>query len=173
MYGANLVRWNGLIFETPMFFSSDAENTSTIFPSTCETPNIVKIILASNAADPAIVVGDPHLVGLRGQKFDFTGQNQATYNLVSDGSCDIINMRVTALPGTPMVTYITGLGMVLCGDSGERHTVEIEVNDPHNLAMACPTGDVCLAEGAITLKLDDDEYNRPGEVGRCYKQLPV
>lgn len=112
------------------------------------------------------MTGDPHhLVGLRGQKFDFTGQDQAIYNLVNDGSCDIINMRVTALPGPPMITYITGLGMALCGDNGERHTVEIEVKDPHKLAMACPTGEVCLAEGAITLKLDGAEYAKPGEVG--------
>lgn len=110
------------------------------------------------------MTGDPHLVGLRGQKFDFTGQDQATYNLVHDGSCDIVNMRVTALPGTPMITYITGLGVVLCGGRGVKHTIEIEVKDPHNLAMACPIGEVCLAEGAITLKIDGDEHNGPGEV---------
>lgn len=110
--------------------------------------------------------GDPHVVGLKGQKFDFTGQDQGMYNMVHDGDCDLINMRVTALPGTPVITYITGLGMLLCGDDGEQHSIEIEVKEPHNLQTACPSGDVvCLAEGSITMKIDGEEHNQPGEVG--------
>lgn len=112
------------------------------------------------------MTGDPHLVGLRGQKFDFTGQDSGIYNVVKDGPCNVINMRVTALPGTPQITYITGLGMVLCGDEGktQEHTVEIIVTEPHSLESICLTDDVCLAEGALQVLIDGEEITGPGEV---------
>ncbi|CAM9928484.1 unnamed protein product, partial [Choristocarpus tenellus] len=75
------------------------------------------------------VGGDPHLVGFKGQRFDVTGQDEGIYNLVHDGECNIINMRVSALPGMPAITYITALGMILCGKDGNKHTVEIMVKD--------------------------------------------
>lgn len=128
------------------------------------------------------MTGDPHLVGLRGQKFDFTGQDGGIYSVVNDGPCNIINMRVTALPGTPEITYITGLGMVLCGDvdgtdESRRHTVEIIVDDPHNLGSKCPHGEdaLCLAEGALTVLIDGESVAGPGEVrvGFIFASSPV
>lgn len=112
------------------------------------------------------MTGDPHLVGLMGQKFDFTGQDNGYYSVVNAGPCNVINMRVTALPGTPQITYITGLGMVLCGNKGEsqRHTVEIVVDKPHDLEPSCPDGVACLAEGALTVRIDGKEVKLPGEV---------
>ncbi|CAM9749488.1 unnamed protein product [Choristocarpus tenellus] len=71
-------------------------------------------------------------------------------------------MRVSALPGMPAITYITALGMILCGKDGNKHTVEIMVKDSHNLETSCPSDYVCLADGALTVLLDSKEIMGPG-----------
>lgn len=130
-----------------------------------------------NLSAQAGMNGDPHLVGLKGQKFDFTGQENGYYSIIKDGPCNVMNMRVTAVPGTPEITYITGIGMVLCGDEDNqdgtdgnqtqsRHTVEIVVGEPHKLQSECPPseGAGCLADGALTVAIDGEEMTIPGEV---------
>lgn len=104
-------------------------------------------------------------MGLRGQKFDFTGEDGLWFALVSDGPCHMINMRITApVPDSPEITYITGVGLTLCDDGGERHTVEITVNDSRDLETRCPDESPCLANGALIVTLDGLVINEPGEV---------
>ena len=107
------------------------------------------------------------MTGFLGQKFDFTGEDGAWYCLVNDGPSMHLNMRVTSpVLSVPQITYITGLSMITTDTQGVDHTIEIFVNDPHNLQSACPAGaSPCLADGALTVKLDGrDSLVAPGEV---------
>jgi len=111
--------------------------------------------------------GDPHMTGFRGQKFDFTGQDGQWYCLLEDGPSLHLNMRVsTPVPSVPEITYITGLAIVTTDDEGIEHTIDISVTNPHSMESACPVGvSPCLAEGALTVKIDDVEsMSSPGEV---------
>lgn len=112
--------------------------------------------------------GDPHLVGFRGQKFDFTGEDGLWYALVSDGPCHLTNVRITApVPGTSEITYITGVGLTLCDANEISHTVEITVKQPHVLETRCPEGAgsfACLADGALEVVLDGRKLTAPGQV---------
>lgn len=76
-------------------------------------------------------------------------------------------MRVTSpIPTLPETTYITGISMRITNADQLDHTIVITVTDPHNLESACPVGVApCLAEGALTVKLDGSEaLLAPGEV---------
>lgn len=110
--------------------------------------------------------GDPHLVGFNGQKFDFTGEDGAWYSLLSDGPCLRVNMRITVpLPDTPSISYITGVGVTLCDNVGDTHSIELTVQDPHNLATVCPDARMpCVADGAVSLVLDGESVTTPGQV---------
>ncbi|CAM9792957.1 unnamed protein product [Choristocarpus tenellus] len=102
--------------------------------------------------------GDPHMSGLKGQKFDFSGVSNSWYALVHDKRVSL-NMRVTApVPGVDLITYITGIGMVLTGNDGENHTVVITVENPENLQPKCPKEEVpCIADGALSVIVDGDK----------------
>lgn len=109
--------------------------------------------------------GDPHLVGFKGQRFDFTGEEGFWYALVSDGPCHQANIRITApVPGTPEITYITGVGLLLCDTDGYSHKVEIVVKEPHVLETECPEQKPCMANGALVVTLDGKEMTQPGQV---------
>ncbi|CAM9267452.1 unnamed protein product, partial [Choristocarpus tenellus] len=108
--------------------------------------------------------GDPHLIGFSGQHFDFTGESGGWYNLVSDGEVTI-NMRVTApLPGLPIVTYITGVGIRTPDLEGNIHTIEIMVKDTDSMESSCSSDEIsCLADGAVTVHLNSVEVTAPGK----------
>ncbi|CAM9375057.1 unnamed protein product [Scytosiphon promiscuus] len=102
--------------------------------------------------------GDPHLQGLRGQRFDWSGVDGGWYSLVKDETFDIhVNVRVTA----PMPVefperhqLITGLGIV-----SEGHSVVIEVKDPYTVdTHGCLSTEPspCLANGGLRVLVDGD-----------------
>ena len=110
--------------------------------------------------------GDPHMFGFKGQKFDFTGKEDTWYALVHDRDI-AINMHITApVPGVEEITYITGLGLSLMGADSIMHTVEIIIDNPHDLNPACDesNGAPCLADGALTIAVDG-EHAGAGQVG--------
>lgn len=120
--------------------------------------------------------GDPHLVGFRGQKFDFTGEDGLWYALVSDGPCHQTNIRITApVPESPEITYITGVALLLCDAESNRHTVEITVEKPHSLDSSCPEQEKgnCLADGALKVVLDGEEMTQPGQVCGDYTSMTL
>ena len=104
--------------------------------------------------------------GFKGQKFDFTGKEDTWYALIHD--YDIaINMRITApVPDVQAITYITGLGLSLMGTDSIMHTVEIVIDNPHDLNPTCDKSNSapCLADGALTI-LVDGEPAGAGQVG--------
>ena len=107
------------------------------------------------------------MTGFLGQKFDFTGEDGAWYCLLKDGPSIHLNMRVTApVPSMREITYITGLSVITTDDDGVDHTIDIAVTNPHSLESSCPAGvSPCLADGALTVKLDGKEsLVAPGEV---------
>eukprot|EP00752_Nemacystus_decipiens_P018442 g16533.t1 len=103
--------------------------------------------------------GDPHMTGFRGQRFDFTGEDDAWYAVLDDGPPLQINMRVTSpVPDLPEITYITGISVMTTGEDGLQHTIIIQVTDPYSLDSACPMGvSPCLADGALTVEIDGEE----------------
>ena len=112
----------------------------------------------------ARVHGDPHLVGLAGQKFDFTGQSNSWYALLSAWGTDHINMRVTApLAALPGVTYITGISVQTDDEDGVGHSIVIFVTDPNVLDTSCPAdAQPCIGDGALTVLLDGVSVTSPG-----------
>ena len=111
------------------------------------------------------LAGDPHMTGFRGQKFDFTGEDEGWYALISDLPSLHLNMRVTApVPDVPEITYITGISLLTIGTDGVERSIAISVNSPHNMDSACPTGmPTCLADGALTVIIDGkDALASPG-----------
>eukprot|EP00904_Undaria_pinnatifida_P008994 jgi/Undpi1/5224/HiC_scaffold_2.g00506.m1 len=110
--------------------------------------------------------GDPHLVGLEGQKFDFTGQSNNWYALLSAWDMDHVNMRVTApIADLPIVTYITGITVQTEDDDGVVHTIVIFVTNPNVLETSCTdNAQPCIGNGALTVLLDGVSMARPGEM---------
>ena len=109
--------------------------------------------------------GDPHMRGLQGQKFDFSGKDGAWYSILHDESF-YVNMRVTApIPGLEDITYITGLAISIISDNRERHTIVLTVDNLLEMQSECPDmGLTCLADGALTVELDGVRLAHPGEV---------
>ena len=99
------------------------------------------------------------MTGFLGQKFDFTGDDNSWYALISSPPSVHINMRVSApVPSLPEITYITGLSVLTTDYDGDEHSMVIEVKDPHSLDSACPAGrSVCLADGALRVMVDGEE----------------
>ena len=114
-------------------------------------------------------IGDPHMRGLKGQKFDFSGKDGGWYAILHDASF-YVNMRVTApVPGLDDITYITGLGVSVLDANRQRHTLVMTVDNPLELYSECPDiGQACLADGAMTVELDGERLTQPGEVGVQY-----
>eukprot|EP00904_Undaria_pinnatifida_P008988 jgi/Undpi1/5219/HiC_scaffold_2.g00501.m1 len=110
--------------------------------------------------------GDPHLVGLEGQKFDFTGQSNNWYALLSAWDTDHVNMRVTApIADLPIVTYITGITVQTEDDDGVVHTIAIFVTNPNVLETSCTdNAQPCIGDGALTVLLDGVSMASPGEI---------
>ena len=117
--------------------------------------NALKLVSHRGASLP----GDPHMTGFHGQKFDFTGEDNEWYALISDLPSAHINMRVTApVPTLPDITYITGLSVLTTDHDGFEHVMVISVKNPHSLQSACPMEQsVCLADGALSVVLDGKE----------------
>ena len=107
------------------------------------------------------------MTGFLGQKFDFTGEDNGWYALISDLPAMHLNMRVTApVPSLPEVTYITGLSLMATDAGGISHSVVISVKEPHRLETACPKdATTCLADGALSVVIDGKEnLGLPGTV---------
>lgn len=109
--------------------------------------------------------GDPHMRGLQGQKFDFSGKDGGWYAIMHEQSF-YVNMRVTApILDLDGITYITGLGISVTDANHERHTVVMTVDNPLEMQPECPGVDkACLADGALTVELDGVSLTEPGEV---------
>lgn len=66
---------------------------------------------------PPSVSGDPHFIGFRGQRFDFHGEADSVFNLVSDTSLQL-NARFANADLRPKKihkTYISDLGLLMAG----------------------------------------------------------
>ena len=101
------------------------------------------------------------MVGVLGQKFDWSGEDKGWYSLVSDGQDFQLNVRVTApmpdeFPDRQLVTAVSILS------AGGRSFV-IEVKDPYTIdTPGCESGDdsslPCLANGAFRFIVDGVEH---------------
>ena len=96
------------------------------------------------------------MTGFFGQRFDFTGNDNGWYALISDPPTMQINMRVTVpVPSVPETTYITGFSVLTTDDDGLDHSIVVAAKTPHNMYTACPVGvSPCLADGSLTVLLD-------------------
>ena len=105
------------------------------------------------------------MTGFRGQKFDFTGEDNGWYAVVSDLPYMHLNMRVTSpVPSLPNITYITGISIMTKDADGMDHSIVIYVADPHSLESSCSVGmSQCLADGALRVVVDGaDVLRAPG-----------
>eukprot|EP00752_Nemacystus_decipiens_P016691 g14929.t1 len=114
--------------------------------------------------------GDPHMRGLRGQRFDWSGVDGGWYSLIKDGNADLhINVRLTA-PLTdefPDRQLMTSLSVIT-----EGHSLVIEFANPYNVDTdGCPEGvSPCLANGGLRMIVDGQQVD---ELLGFSRQVPV
>jgi len=116
--------------------------------------------------DSSKAFGDPHLVGFRGQTFDFTGRSGENYVLLSEDST-LLTMEVYApVPDLPHITYITGIALSAQDFDGTSHTIHIRVVNAEGINghHECPTSEPCLAEGVLAVVVDGQPMLGPGIV---------
>ncbi|CAM9962229.1 unnamed protein product [Hapterophycus canaliculatus] len=99
------------------------------------------------------------MVGLRGQKIDWSGVDGGWYSFVKDDDADLhINIRLTApLPDQfPDRQLVTGLSILTQG-----HSLALEVKHPYEARTdGCPEGiSLCLANGGLRAIVDKTEAN--------------
>ena len=102
------------------------------------------------------------MMGMLGQKFDWSGQDKGWYSLVSDGQDFQLNVRVTApmpdeFPDRQLVTAVSVL-------SPDGRSFVIEVKNPYTIdTPGCGSGDdsplPCLANGALNFIVDGVDHS--------------
>lgn len=120
-------------------------------------PNTMKRLCKKNCDDETNVCDDPHMQGLSGQTFDWSGVDGGWYCLVKDDAAGLhVNLRVTApLPKEfPDRQLITGISVL-----SAEHSLVIEVQNPYTVDTAgCPDGvSPCLANGGLRAVVDGEE----------------
>lgn len=110
------------------------------------------------------------MVGLLGQKIDWSGVDGGWYSLIKDDNADLsINVRLTApLPEEfPHRQLVTGLAVM-----SEGRSLTIEVESPYTVDTdGCPEGvSPCLANGGLRVVVDGQEDD---ELLRFSRQVPV
>ncbi|CAM9584751.1 unnamed protein product, partial [Ectocarpus sp. 8 AP-2014] len=127
---------------------------------------------------------DPHLTGLRGQHFDWYGEDGGWYAFLSTPDELQMNLRVTShLPATfPERQLVTGVALVTEGG----HTITADIVDPLDLAPTCHgTVDAvgsapCLVNGGLRITVDGreqllgaGEYHFDGDIHITAVNLPL
>ena len=105
------------------------------------------------------ITGDPHMVGLLGQKIDWAGVDNGWYCLLSDGPDLHVNVRLSApmpeeFPDRQLISAVS----VLTDDG--LHSLVVEVKDPYTTTTAgCPEDSSvpCLADGGLRVLVDGKE----------------
>ena len=97
------------------------------------------------------------MIGLRGQKIDWSGIDGAWYTLIRDDDVSLhVNVRLTApLPEEfPDRQLITGLSVL-----SEGHSLVIEVKNPYDVhTNGCPSGaSPCLSDGGLRAIVDGED----------------
>ena len=112
-----------------------------------------------------VVVEDPHVSGLRGQRYDWFGDDGGWYAFLSTQDQLQMNLRVTShLPSTfPERQLVTGVAMVTEGG----HTITVDIVDPLDLAPTCQntadaarsgsTSAPCLVNGGLRVTVNGRE----------------
>ncbi|CAN0226416.1 unnamed protein product [Scytosiphon promiscuus] len=128
-----------------------------------DEPDVIDVTTTSDnlptSSDTDALVGDPHMLGLRGQKIDWSGEDGGWYSLVQDSKADFsVNVRLTApLPAEfPDRQLVTGLSVM-----AEGHSLAIEVKNPYTVNTdGCPQGvSPCLANGGLRAVADGTEVD--------------
>ena len=114
------------------------------------------------------IFNDPHVTGLRGQHYEWCGEDGGWYAFLSAQDRMQMNLRVTShLPDTlPERQLVTGVAVVTEGG----HTITVEIVDPLDLAPTCQettdaaggglTSSPCLVEGGLRVHVDGREEMR-------------
>eukprot|EP00903_Cladosiphon_okamuranus_P020462 g18781.t1 len=110
------------------------------------------------------------MMGLRGQKIDWSGVDGAWYSLIKDENVELnVNVRVTApLPDDfPDRQLVTGLTVM-----SEGHSLTIEIENPYTINTdGCPEGvSPCLANGGLRMVVDGQQQDG---LLRFSRQAPV
>ena len=101
------------------------------------------------------VVGDPHMIGLLGQKIDWVGEDGAWYCLISNGPDFHVNVRLSAPMPVEYPTRQLVSAVNIITDDG-LHSLLVEVKDPYTtVTEGCPAlASPCLADGGLRIMVD-------------------
>lgn len=127
----------------------------------------VQSVFNNGFCNPSIF-SDPHVAGLRGQRFDWSGEDGGWYAFLSTPDELQMNLRVTShLPETfPERQLVTGVALITAGG----HTIVADIVAPLDLAPTCQgTADdagsaPCLVNGGLRVTVDGrEEMQAAGE----------
>eukprot|EP00904_Undaria_pinnatifida_P007796 jgi/Undpi1/4146/HiC_scaffold_16.g07513.m1 len=122
---------------------------------------IVQSVFNTGFCNPSIF-DDPHVNGLRGQRYYWSGEDGGWYAFLSTQHDLQMNLRVTShLPETfPERQLVTGVAAVTEGG----HRITVDIVDPLDLAPVCQhpanaefTSASCLVNGALRITVDGRE----------------
>ena len=111
------------------------------------------------------IFDDPHVNGLRGQRYDWCGEDGGWYAFLATQAQLQMNLRVTShLPTTfPERQLVTGVAVVTEGG----HTITVDIVDPLDLAPTCrgtadaarseSTSAPCLVNGGMRVTVNGRE----------------
>lgn len=125
--------------------------------------------------------GDPHMVGMQGQKFDWSGEDGGWYVLLSDADLEVAVRLTAPLPEEfPDRQLMTGFSTKY----GDGHSIVIENKHPYTTETEdCPDAleGPCLSEHALKITVDGqevldvatDRMSLPGGATMTAVNLPV
>jgi len=137
-----------------------------------------EIIAPVQGTEDAGVNGDPTVIGLNHQVFDFEGRDNAWYANLATNKLQW-NMKYNHFPLCPEHEdmFVTGLGVLL--DLSARHTNLLQENRQQEIdrtsnrihirvkgdtfMKGCTTKDPCLGEGNLEILVDGESITAPGE----------
>jgi len=138
---------------------------SAVISTTKENEVAVKAEGDAVAEAASGVNGDPVIMGLRNQAFEFSGKADTWYSSVAATTFQW-NMKMHTFENCvgQEGMYVTSLGLSVDKKTGGSHTVLISVADENQVFPGCPPGSPCLGDGSLRIEIDGQTFLEPGDL---------
>jgi len=140
------------------------QDDSAVIATTKDNEVAVKAAGDAVAEAASGVNGDPVIMGLRNQSFEFQGKADTWYASVAATKFQW-NMKLHAFENCvgQEGMYVTSLGMSVDKKTGGSHNVLISVTDENQVFPGCEAGLPCLGDGSLRIEVDGQIFQEPGD----------